>query len=131
MGDKSSIEWTDATWNPTTGCSKVSPGCKNCYAERLSQRLMKIGVTKYANGFQLTVHPEAFDLPLRWRNPRRIFVNSMSDLFHQDLAFPTIKKVYDVMERADWHTYQILTKRPEIMERFFRGRKVPDHIWLG
>jgi protein gp37 len=131
MGDKSSIEWTDATWNPTTGCSKVSPGCKNCYAERLSQRLMKIGVAKYANGFQLTVHPEAFDLPLRWRNPRRIFVNSMSDLFHQDLAFQTIKKVYDVMERADWHTYQILTKRPQIMERFFRGRKVPDHIWLG
>src|SRR5947208_2390251 len=131
MGDKSAIEWTDATWNPVTGCSKVSPGCKNCYAERLSLQLKKRGVSKYRHGFNLWVHPDAFDIPLHWSKPRKIFVNSMSDLFHQDLSFETIEKVYEVMEKADWHVYQILTKRPHLMARFFANRRVPEHVWLG
>ncbi len=131
MGDHSAIEWTDATWNPTTGCSKVSPGCKNCYAERLSLQLKKRGVRKYRLGFRLTVHPKTFDLPLRWKKPKKIFVNSMSDLFHENLEFETIERVYEVMEKANWHIFQVLTKRPHIMARFFHGKKVPDHIWLG
>lgn len=131
MGDYSAIEWTDATWNPVTGCSKVSPGCKNCYAERLSLQLKKRGVAKYSRGFRLTVHRDAFHVPLHWKRPRKIFVNSMSDLFHQDVPFGTIERIYDVMVRADWHIYQILTKRPHIMARFLQGREVPDHIWVG
>ena len=132
MGDKTQIEWTDASWNPTTGCTKVSPGCKNCYAERLSTRLKAMGNPKYINGFDLTLHPSALDLPLRWREPRRIFVNSMSDLFHEFVPDDYIHQCFEVMKEADWHSYQILTKRPERMLRFTRKYgKIPDQIWLG
>ncbi len=131
MGDKSPIEWTDATWNPSTGCSKVSPGCKNCYAERLALRLQKMGNPKYEHGFRFTLHKSALELPLKWRSPRKIFVNSMSDLFHESMPRAFLERCFEVMEEANWHTYQVLTKRPQIMERFFKGRKVPDHIWLG
>src|SRR5438876_6305932 len=132
LGDKSSIEWTDATWNPTTGCSKVSPGCKNCYAQRLSQRLEKMGNPKYKRGFRFTTHPDALNLPLSWRSPRKIFVNSMSDLFHENMPEKFLRKCFNVMEEADWHVYQILTKRPERMLSFTQKYgHVSDHIWLG
>lgn len=132
MGDKSPIEWTDASWNPTTGCTKVSPGCKNCYAERLAKRLKKMGNPKYKNAFDLTLQPAALDLPLKWREPRKIFVNSMSDLFHELIPDYYIKECFDVMKAADWHIFQILTKRPERMVRFTSTYgKVPDHVWLG
>src|SRR5512147_1419035 len=97
MSDKSAIEWTDATWNPVTGCSKVSPGCKHCYAERLAHRLQAMGVNSYRNGFRVTLHPGQLELPLKWRRPRRVFVNSMSDLFHEDVPEEFIQKVFAVM----------------------------------
>ncbi len=131
MGDNSTIEWTDASWNPVTGCSKVSPGCQRCYAERLSLRLQKMGVAKYEKGFELAVHKDDFLLPLRWRRPRRIFVNSMSDLFHEDLPFEVVEEIYSVMLKAPQHIYQILTKRPARMSEFFGFRKVPPNIWVG
>src|ERR687897_692151 len=112
MGDHSAIEWTDATWNPVTGCTKISPGCKNCYAERLAKRLHLMGNPRYANAFELTRHDDQLQLPLRWKQPRRIFVNSMSDLFHIDVPERFLAACFDTMERAGWHTYQILTKRP-------------------
>lgn len=135
MGDKSAIEWTDATWNPTTGCTKVSQGCKHCYAETLAMRLQKMGSRNYANGFQLTLQPHMLEVPARWRQPRRIFVNSMSDVFHKDVPDTYVAQIFEVMERADWHIYQLLTKRPERLARFIRtryaGTPAPAHIWLG
>src|SRR6266480_4920517 len=111
MGDNSAIEWTDATWNPVTGCTKVSPGCKNCYAERMAHRLQLMGQPNYRNGFQLTLQPQMLELPLRWRKPQTIFVNSMSDLFHDDVPLAYIERVFAVMARAHWHRFQVLTKR--------------------
>lgn len=105
VSEHSSIEWTDATWNPVTGCTKVSPGCKFCYAERLSARLQAMGNRRYINGFRVTLHPDQLTLPLRWRRPRRIFVNSMSDLYHEEVPEPFIQQAFDVMLRADWHIY--------------------------
>lgn len=132
MGDGSPIEWTDATWNPSTGCSKVSPGCKNCYAERLSQRLQKMGNPKYKHGFRFTLHEDALELPLKWKRPRKIFVNSMSDLFHESMPEDFLRRCFSVMKRADWHAYQILTKRPHRMLAFAKDYgEIPDHIWLG
>lgn len=132
MGDKSPIQWTDATWNPSTGCSKVSPGCKNCYAERLASRLKKMGNRKYKNGFRFTLHKDAIELPLRWRRPRKIFVNSMSDLFHESMPQDFLTNCFKVMKKADWHVYQILTKRPDRMLSFAEDYgEVPQHIWLG
>ncbi len=113
MATNSHIEWTDATWNPVTGCTKISPGCKHCYAERLSHRLRLMGQPNYRNGFKLTLQPQMLDLPLRWKTPKRIFVNSMSDLFHKDVPTDYIKRVFDAMKRAHWHQYQVLTKRSE------------------
>ena len=113
MAGNSHIEWTDATWNPVTGCSKISPGCKHCYAERMAKRLQAMGQPNYANGFQVTLQPHTLDLPLQWRRPRRVFVNSMSDLFHKDVPLSFIKGVFGVMGRANWHQYQLLTKRSE------------------
>ena len=128
----SKIEWTEETWNPTTGCDKVSQGCANCYAEILSERLQKFGNTKYKNGFKLTLHPYTLDRPLSWKEPRKIFVNSMSDLFHKDIPEDYIRQVWSTMERADWHTYQILTKRPERMFEFvYRLDKILPNVWLG
>ena len=132
MGDRSAIEWTDATWNPTTGCTKVSPGCKNCYAELLARRLKRMGNPKYKNGFKFTVHPDALDLPLKWTEPRKIFVNSMSDLFHESMPEYYLDMCFMVMKTANWHVYQILTKRPERMLAYTRKLgEIPAHIWLG
>ena len=137
MGDKSKIEWTESTWNPATGCTLVSPGCKNCFAKRVAKRMQEMGKHKYRNGFDYTEHPDAIDQPLHWRKPRRIFVNSMSDLFHPDATMEFLYKVFYVMETAQQHTYQILTKRPERMAEFIRtwsgnfSKSVPENIWLG
>lgn len=132
MGDKSAIEWTNATWNPSTGCSKVSPGCKNCYAESFALRLKRMGNPKYKKGFQFVLHEDALDIPLKWKTPKKIFVNSMSDLFHESMPDDFLERCFDIMINADWHIYQILTKRPERMLAFTkRYNKIPDHIWLG
>lgn len=135
MGDKSAIEWTDASWNPVTGCSKVSAGCKNCYAETLAKRLRAMGVVNYRNGFRLTLQPHMLELPKRWRQPRRIFVNSMSDVFHDQVPDYYVDLIFDAMEEAEWHIYQLLTKRPERMAEYVARRYgddgAPTHIWLG
>ena len=131
MAIGSKIEWTDATWNPVTGCNKVSPGCKLCYAERLTKRLKATGMAKYRNGFAVTEHPDALDIPLRWRKPRAIFVNSMSDLFHDEVSDEFVRNVFGVMERADWHRYQVLTKRPERVAALSAELPWPQQIWLG
>jgi len=126
------IEWTDSTWNPSTGCTKVSSGCKNCYAERLSARLRKMGLRKYVNGFTFMIHSEELKTPLEWRKSRMIFVNSMSDLFHEEMPDSFLEEVFNVMEQADWHIYQILTKRPQRMLDFtVKYGQVPDHVWMG
>ncbi len=127
----SKIEWTDATWNPVTGCNKVSPGCKRCYAERMAKRLKATGMAKYRNGFEVTLHPDTLDIPLGWRKPRSIFVNSMSDLFHVDVPDEFVREVFSVMERADWHRYQVLTKRPERVAALNGELPWPSQVWLG
>jgi protein gp37 len=133
MTNTTSIEWTDATWNPVTGCTKISPGCDYCYAERIaeSKRFRKA----FPNGFTLTLHPERLDQPLHMRKPRMVFVNSMSDLFHKDIPEDFIGSVFDAMERAHWHTFQVLTKRSSLMRDFLRRRYGnscgPRHIWCG
>lgn len=131
MAIDSKIEWTDATWNPVTGCNKVSPGCKLCYAERLTKRLKATGMDKYRNGFEVTCHPGALEIPLRWRKPRAIFVNSMSDLFHEQVPDEFVRDVFDVMERAHWHRYQVLTKRPERVAALSDQLPWPSQVWLG
>ena len=137
MAVGSGIEWTEATWNPSTGCSKVSAGCANCYAERLAKRLHAMGQPKYRNKFAYTEHPSAVSLPKSWKKPRRIFVNSMSDMFHENATYDFILRCFEVMLDANQHTYQILTKRPHVMADFSRrfedhfGRVMPDNIWLG
>ena len=113
MATKSSIEWTEATWNPVTGCTKISPGCKHCYAERMSLRLQAMGQRNYANGFELTLHERMLEKPLSWKKPQLIFVNSMSDLFHDEVPVDFILKVFNVMRRASWHQFQVLTKRSQ------------------
>ncbi len=131
MGDKSSIEWTDATWNPVTGCTKISPGCKNCYAERLAFRLKEMGNPRYKNGFRVTLHPDQLDLPLRWGKPKMIFVNSMSDLFHEAVPDEYIEMVFATMVKADWHIFQILTKRAERLAKLAPQLPWPSHVWQG
>src|SRR6266536_1542493 len=131
MGDSSAIEWTDATWNPVTGCTKISPGCKNCYAERLATRLQAMGNPRYRDGFKLTLHPNQLTLPLRWRDPRRIFVNSMSDLFHEDVPEEFIRRAFDVMVQAHWHSFQVLTKRSERLAELAPRLPWPANVWMG
>jgi protein gp37 len=131
MGDKSAIEWTDATWNPVTGCTKVSPGCKHCYAERLALRLQAMGNPRYRNGFQVTLHPDQLTLPLRWAEPRRIFVNSMSDLYHEAVPEAFIHQVFSVMARADWHVFQVLTKRAARLAELAPRLPWPTNVWQG
>jgi protein gp37 len=131
MATNSHIEWTDATWNPVTGCTKISPGCKHCYAERLSMRLKAMGQSNYRNGFKLTVQPQMLDLPLRWKTPKRIFVNSMSDLFHKDVPTDYIKRVFDAMNKAHWHQYQVLTKRSERVLELSDDLEWSPQIWMG
>lgn len=135
MTQRTGIEWTDATWNPATGCTKISPGCDNCYAERFALRWKGIPGHAYEAGFNLRLHPNRLDHPLRLKKPSFIFVNSMSDLFHKDIPFEFIDRVFDTMERADWHVFQVLTKRSAILKRYvglrYATQPVPPHIWLG
>ena len=135
MADQSTIEWTDATWNPITGCTKVSPGCDNCYAERFSERFRGVDGHPFETGFDLTLRPTRLEQPLAWKRSRMIFVNSMSDLFHKEIPTSFIDKVFDTMERADWHVFQVLTKRSSLLRRYINQRyktsPAPRHIWLG
>lgn len=131
MATNSHIEWTDATWNPVTGCTKISSGCKHCYAERLAKRLKAMGQANYRNGFKLTLQPQMLELPLRWRSPKRIFVNSMSDLFHEDVSTDYIKRVFEVMGRAHWHQYQVLTKRSKRVLELSKELEWEPQIWMG
>jgi protein gp37 len=131
MAQKSSIEWTHSTWNPVRGCSKVSPGCKNCYAETFAERWRGIKDHPYEQGFDLKLVPEKLEEPLRWKTPRTIFVNSMSDLFHEDIPLEYIQRVFDVLERAHWHTFQILTKRSERLVELATELPWPRNVWQG
>lgn len=127
----SRIEWTEATWNPLTGCTKISAGCKHCYAERMARRLKAMGQPNYRNGFRLTLHEQALDLPLKWRRPLMIFVNSMSDLFHEDVPLDFIRRAFGSMARADWHVFQVLTKRAERLEELNVHLSWPANVWMG
>ncbi len=135
MAQKTAIEWTDATWNPVTGCTKISAGCDNCYAERFSERFRGVKGHPFKNGFDLTLKPERVSQPLSWKKPRMVFVNSMSDLFHKDVPVAYIAEIFRTMERADWHVFQVLTKRSSLMKKFvnkyYTANPVPKHIWLG
>lgn len=131
MGQTSKIEWTGSTWNPVTGCTKISSGCKNCYAERMAKRLCAMGQPNYVNGFKLKTHDHVLELPLRWKKPQTIFVNSMSDLFHRNVPKTFIKKVFNVMGRASWHTFQILTKRAERLAELHEDLSWEKNIWMG
>ena len=125
------IEWTEATWNPLTGCTKISTGCKNCYAEKMAKRLQAMKTANYANGFKLTCHPHTLDIPFSWKKPRMVFVNSMSDLFHEDAPESFIKKVFNIMDIASQHQYQVLTKRSEILLKMNTSLRWNDNIWMG
>jgi protein gp37 len=135
LSSKSDIEWTDATWNPVTGCTKISPGCENCYAERFAERFRGVPGHPFEAGFDLQLRPERLRRPLGWRKARMVFVNSMSDLFHKEVPSYFVDSVFDTMEAADWHTFQVLTKRSSLLRAFvarrYRTRPVPPHIWLG
>lgn len=135
MSENSTIEWTDATWNPVTGCTKISAGCDNCYAARFSERFRGVLGHPFETGFDLTLRPERLLQPLAWKRPRMIFVNSMSDLFHKRIPRAHVAAIFDTMERADWHVYQVLTKRSSLLQRFinerYDGRGAPTHIWFG
>ncbi len=131
MASNSSIEWTGATWNPVTGCTKISAGCKNCYAERMAKRLCAMGQPNYRKGFELQTHEHVLELPYNWKKPQTIFVNSMSDLFHPKVSKAFIKKVFDVMNRASWHTFQVLTKRAERLAEMSNDLEWGNNIWMG
>ncbi len=135
MAETSTIEWTDATWNPVTGCTKISAGCDNCYAERFSERFRGVPGHPFETGFDLTLRPGRLTQPLAWRAPKMIFVNSMSDLFHKEVPWTFVDGIFDTMERADWHTFQVLTKRSSLMRDYLRHRygrgRGPGHIWCG
>lgn len=131
MGQLSKIEWTEATWNPTVGCTKISPGCQNCYAETMARRLQAMGAKGYANGFKLTLLPERLSDPLQRKRPTIYFVNSMSDLFHENIPHDYIRQVFDVMKKSPFHTYQILTKRANNMANFFESYQTSTNAWLG
>jgi protein gp37 len=135
MAQQSAIEWTDATWNPVTGCTKISAGCDNCYAARFSERFRGVEGHPFETGFDLTLRPERLMQPLAWKRPRMIFVNSMSDLFQKEIPNAHISAVFETMEQADWHTYQVLTKRSSLLMKFindrYRTRPAPAHMWFG
>jgi protein gp37 len=128
---RSGIEWTCSTWNPVTGCSKVSLGCQHCYAERIALRLKGQGTPKYRNGFKLTLHPDVVEEPLSWRKPRRVFVCSMGDLFHEDVPFEFIEQIFDVARKGNWHQFQILTKRSERLLELSPRLSWPPNVWMG
>lgn len=131
MATLSSIEWTESTWNPVTGCTKISAGCRNCYAARMAKRLHAMGNPRYENEFQITLHQDLINLPLTWKTPRRIFVNSMSDLFHHEIPLEFIQAVFDTMRRAHWHTFQILTKRSDRLLELSPHLPWPSNVWQG
>jgi protein gp37 len=135
MATVTSIEWTDATWNPVTGCTKISAGCDHCYAERFSERFRGVRNHPFQNGFDLTLRPERIRQPLEWTRPRMVFVNSMSDLFHKLVPLVFVDRIFETMEAANWHTFQVLTKRSSRMRDYVRARykngSAPSHIWLG
>lgn len=131
MSTRSSIEWTGTTWNPVTGCTKLSHGCKFCYAERMSKRLKAMGVDKYKNGFSITIHESLLEEPLKWKEPRLVFVNSMSDLFHRSVPTDFIKNVFEIMNQVPQHTFQILTKRPSRIVALDSKLDWTPNIWLG
>jgi protein gp37 len=131
MAQLSSIEWTDATWNPVTGCTKVSPGCKNCYAERIAHRLHAMGQPRYRNEFELTLQPDLLEQPLEWKTPKLVFVNSMSDLFHRDVPDDFIGRVFEVMGKAHWHVFQVLTKRAERLAELAAELLWSPNVWMG
>ncbi|OYP34505.1 DUF5131 family protein [Rhodopirellula sp. MGV] len=131
MAQNSSIEWTEATWNPTTGCTKVSPGCKHCYAERMAHRLKAMEQPRYENGFQLTLQDDVVNLPLKWKKPKTIFVNSMSDLFHRDVPDEFISRCFEVMNEASQHTFQVLSKRPQRVAELASSLPWPKNLWMG
>lgn len=128
---RSAIEWTESTWNPVTGCTKISPGCRNCYAERMSRRLKAMGHPNYANGFKLTTHEHVLEMPLRWKRPQVIFVNSMSDLFHEEVPMDFIAKVFVVMTAASHHRFQVLTKRSGRLRELAPELPWPSNVWMG
>ena len=128
---QSAIEWTNATWNPVTGCTKISPGCKHCYAERMARRLKAMGQANYTNGFKLTLQEHMLERPLSWKQPMLIFVNSMSDLFHPSVPLDYIQKVFDIMHQADWHRFQVLTKRSERLFMLSEQLEWPNNVWMG
>lgn len=128
---KTKIEWTEDTWNPTTGCDKISSGCLNCYAEKLSKRLKRMGNIKYKEGFNLAMHPKSLEEPYGWKKPRMVFVNSMSDLFHEELPFEFIEKVFKVMNDNPKHTFQVLTKRSDVLEKYSNQLTWTKNIWMG
>ena len=131
MATNSSIEWTESTWNPLTGCTKISPGCQHCYAERMALRLQAMGQPNYAHGFRVAMHDRALELPLKWKTPQTIFVNSMSDLFHEAVPLEFIQRIFEVMQRAHWHQYQILTKRSLRLLELSSVLPWMKHIWMG
>jgi protein gp37 len=131
MPTKSNIEWTEMTWNPVTGCTKISQGCKNCYAERMAKRLHAMGSERYRDGFRVTLHPDLLDVPRRWRQPRVVFVNSMSDLFHEDVPEAYIARVFATMRDCPHHTFQILTKRAERLAAISPRLPWPPNVWMG
>ncbi len=135
MAERTAIEWTDATWNPVTGCTKISSGCDFCYAERFAERFRDVPGHPYSSGFDLTLRPERLDQPLKWRKPRMIFVNSMSDLFHKSVPFDFVDRVFDTMEQASWHVFQVLTKRSSRLRSYVNSRyettPPPSNVWLG
>ncbi len=131
MAQQTSIEWTESTWNPVTGCDRISHGCDHCYAERMALRLQAMGSRRYKDGFRLAIHEDLFDVPLRWREPRVIFVNSMSDLFHESVPAEVIKKIFHTMNQASWHTFQILTKRPFELVKLAEELNWTRNIWMG
>lgn len=128
---QSSIEWTEMTWNPSTGCDKLSAGCKFCYAEIMSRRLHAMGSEKYQNNFKLTIHPDTLDIPYTWKKPKIVFVNSMSDLFHKEVPLMYIKKVFKVMNENPQHTFQVLTKRGDLLEKYDKHLTWTENIWMG
>jgi len=131
MATRSSIEWTEITWNPLSGCTKISPGCQNCYAERMAKRLQAMGNPKYARGFELTIHEDLLEQPLHWLTPQVVFVNSMSDLFHEDVPAAFVLRVFEVMRRASWHIFQVLTKRSRRLLDLDSMIDWPPNVWMG
>lgn len=131
MAKKTNIEWTEMTWNPVTGCTKISPGCKHCYAETMAKRLKAMGSGRYQDGFKLTLHDDLVELPLRWKNPRVIFVNSMSDLFQEKIPIDFIQRVFDTMRRCPQHQFQVLTKRAERLVEVAHELEWSKNIWMG